>query len=406
MPKFAYVAKNKEGRTMRGDLEAPDKKSAIEVIRSRDMLMIRIDELKKRESIISSLMSSSRRKVPMDELVIFVRQMATMTGAGITIVNALDTMGDQVAHARFKKVILDVRDSVNTGASLSDAMAKHSSVFSEFFVNMVKAGESSGMLDEVLERVATYMEKTHSLQRKIRSAMVYPAVVSFLALVITFVLILRVIPVFKDMFSGFGAELPGPTQFLINVSDIVRSSFWLLAIGVIGVGSGVKWYINTAQGRLAFDGLKLKLPVFGPLFKKVAISKFSRTLSTLVRSGVPILSALEIVAKTAGNVVVERSVYAVKESVKEGESIATPMEKSGIFPPLVTRMISVGEKSGELEKMLSKIADFYDDQVSSTVDSLTSLIEPFVIVFLGVIIGGIVISMFLPIFKMGTLIEF
>jgi type IV pilus assembly protein PilC len=285
-------------------------------------------------------------------------------------------------------------------------MEKYSSIFSDYFVNMVKAGETSGTLDGVLDRVASYLEKTSSLQKKIKSAMIYPMVVSGMAIIVTLVMILKVIPVFEDMFSGFGAELPLPTQFLINLSDSMQKYFVIQVVGIAILIVLVRMGVSTKKGKMYLDGFKLRMPVFGPLLKKVAISKFTRTLSTLVKSGVPILSALEIVSKTAGNVVVEKTVEDVRKSVREGESISSPMAKSGIFPPLVTRMVAVGEKSGQLETMLEKIADFFDEQVDVAVDGLTSLIEPLVIAFLGVVIGGIVICMFLPIFKMGTLINF
>jgi type IV pilus assembly protein PilC len=271
---------------------------------------------------------------------------------------------------------------------------------------MIKAGESSGTLDDVLERIAGYLEKSAALQKKIKAAMVYPAVVTFMAIAITLVMIIKVIPVFSEMYSGFGANLPAPTQFLINLSEILQKYFLVFIITSAVVVFVARKYFATETGRVMIDGIKLKLPVFGILLQKVAISKFTRTLSTLVKSGVPILSALEIVAKTADNMVIEAAVNNVKNSVQEGESIADPMEKSGIFPPLVTRMIAVGEKSGELETMLSKIADFYDEQVDTAVDALTSMIEPLVIAFLGIVIGGIVICMFLPIFQMSSLVNF
>ncbi|MFH1552644.1 MAG: type II secretion system F family protein [Candidatus Omnitrophota bacterium] len=406
MPTFIYTAKDRDGRTVKGEMQVPDKKHALSILHGKQLLILKLREAKDTPSLFSLLKLPGRKKVKMDELVIFTRQLATMTGAGITIVNSLDTLADQEDNASFKKALWDIRDSVNTGASLSEAMSKHVVIFSAFFVNMIKAGESSGMLDEVLERLALYLEKTSALQRKIKSAMIYPMVVTFMAISITLIMILKVIPVFKDIFAGFGAALPGPTQFLIDLSDMLRKYFWLfILVGVVAV-LAVRWYINTEKGRMLVDGLKLKIPVFGPLLKKVAISKFTRTLSTLVRSGVSILTALEIVAKTSGNVVIEKSVENVKESVREGESIAAPMEKSGIFPPIVTRMVSVGEKSGELEKMLTKIADFFDSQVDSAVDGMTSLIEPLIIAFLGIVIGGIVICMFLPIFKISTIINF
>ncbi|RKY42962.1 MAG: type II secretion system F family protein [Candidatus Makaraimicrobium thalassicum] len=406
MPKFVYTAKDKTGRTIKGDVEASDRKHALDVLRGKELLILKLEETRERAPMFSLFKLSGRTKVSLDELVIFSRQMATMTDAGITIVTSLDTLAEQVDNPAFKKILQDVRDAVNTGTSFSDAMIKYTSVFSSFFVNMIRAGESSGTLDDALDRVASYLEKSNALQKKIKSAMTYPAVVTFMAFAITLLMILKVIPVFKDIFSGFGAALPAPTQFMIDLSDAVRKYFWLFGMAGIGAVLAMKWYINTDKGREKMDGLKLKLPVFGPLFKKVAISKFTRTLSTLVKSGVPILSAFEIVAKTSGNVVVEKAVIKVRDSVREGEGIAKPLEKSGIFPPIVTRMISVGEKSGELEKMLTKIADFFDEQVDTVVDALTSLIEPLIIVFLGVVIGGIVICMFLPIFKISTIINF
>ena len=405
MANFLYTAKDKSGKTIKGEVEAGDKKQAMATLRQKELLILKLEEAKAKSSFFASLKGGGRKRVDAEELVIFTRLMATMTDAGITIVNSLDTLADQVDNPSFKEVLQDIRDSVNTGASLSEAMGKYRELFSGYFVSMVKAGESSGMLDEVLERVAGYMEKSNALQKKIKSAMIYPAVVTFMALTITLVMILKVIPVFKDMFSGFGADLPGPTQMLINVSDTMRHYFLVyIIVGVVLTVVG-KWYVKTDKGKIVLDRLKLRLPVFGPLLRKVAISKFTRTLSTLVKSGVPILSALEIVANTSGNVVVEGAVNQVKSSVQEGESISEPMEKSGIFPPLVTRMIAVGEKSGELEKMLIKIADFYDEQVDTSVEGLTSLIEPLVIAFLGIVIGGIVICMFLPIFKMSSLIQ-
>ncbi len=406
MEKFTYSAKDRIGKSIKGEIEAPDRAHALDMIRNKDLLVLNLEAAKKSAFSLSTFKFGGKEKVPLDELVIFTRQMATLTAAGITIVTSLDTLSEQAQSPAFKKAIVDAKDSVNTGSSLSEAMEKHRTIFSDFFINMVKAGESGGMLDEVLERVATYLEKTNNLQRKIKSAMVYPTAVTGMAVGISALMILKVIPVFKDIFSGFGAALPGPTQFLINVSDAALKYFGVFVVVGIAIFAVVKWYISTEKGKWKLDALKLKLPVFGPLQKKVAISKFARTLSTLVRSGVPILEALEIVSKTAGNVVVEDTITKVRDNVKEGESISEPMERSGIFPPLVTRMISVGEKTGELEKMLSKIADFFDEQVDVMVDSLTSLLEPLIIAFLGIVIGGIVICMFLPIFKISEIVNF
>ena len=328
-----------------------------------------------------------------------------MVDAGIPLVGALDILGEQIENKTFAAVIIEIRNDVETGSSFSEGLAKHKEVFSQLFINMVKAGESSGMLDEILDRLALYLEKTNSLQRKIKSALVYPAVVSSMALAITLVLLLKVIPVFKGIFAGFGAQLPRPTMILIMISDILQKYFLICAGIIIAIGFAVARYVRTEKGKLQFDTLLLHLPVFGILFTKVAVSKFTRTLSTLIRSGVPILSALEIVGKTSGNALVEHAIDNVRANVREGESVAEPLARSKIFPPMVTRMVAVGEQTGELEKMLSKIADFYDEQVDATVTALTSMMEPFIIAFLGIVIGSIVICMFLPIFKITSIVS-
>jgi type IV pilus assembly protein PilC len=352
------------------------------------------------KSNIFAAMSFGKKKISTDDLVIFSRQLATMVDAGIPLVGALDILGDQVENKAFGEIISKMRSDVETGSSLSDALAKHKKVFSPLFINMVKAGESSGMLDEILDRLALYLEKTSSLQKKVVSALIYPAVVSAMAAGITLLLLLKVIPVFKEIFSGFGAELPRPTAILIAISDGLQKYFPIVVIIVVAAVILMSRYLKTEKGRLRYDSMLLKLPIFGTLFTKVAISKFTRTLSTLIKSGVPILNCLEIVGKTSGNKAVEVAVETVRSNVREGESIAEPLARSKIFPSMVVRMVSVGEQSGELEKMLSKIADFYDEQVDTAVSGLTSLIEPLIIAFLGIVIGTIVICMFLPIFKL------
>ena len=403
MPKFTYTAKDMNGRTLRGGVEAGDKKQALDVLRKKALLVLKLEAVGKGGGVFSLF---TRTKVSTDELVVFFRQLATMIEAGIPVLTSFDILIEQTPNPSLRQVLSDVRDSVNTGVSLSEAMMKHANIFSALFVNMVRAGESSGTLDVILDRIAVYTEKASALEKKIRSALIYPAVVSSMALLVTLVLIVKVIPVFKEIFIGFGAELPRPTQFIISVSDFIRAYALLMPIIIAVLIASFRWYLTTTKGRIMMDNLKLKMPVYGPLLRKVAISKFTRTLSTLVKSGVPILGALEIVAKTAGNVIVERSIERVRESVRDGESIAAPLERSGIFPLMVTRMVSVGEKSGQLEKMLSKISDFYDTQVDTSVDGLTSMIEPLIIAFLGIVIGGIVLCMFLPIFKISTIINF
>ena len=403
MPSYKYVAKNREGSTQSGVLDAKDRAGAVDALRKKELIIISVVEETPKKSF-SLPFPGGGKKIKLDDLVMFSRQLATMVDAGITLVAALDILGEQIENKTFGAIILGVRNDVEAGSSLSAALGKHKKVFSTLFVNMVRAGESSGMLDDILDRLSGYLEKTSSLQKKVKSALVYPAIVSGMALGITLLMLLKVVPIFKNIFEGFGAKLPGPTMVLITISDALQKYFILIAIVAAGLGYAVVKYINTDKGRMKFDGLMLKLPVFGILMRKVAISKFTRTLSTLIKSGVPILSALEIVGKTSGNKVVEMAIENVRTSVREGENIAEPLAKSRIFPPMVTRMVSVGEQAGELEKMLSKIADFYDEQVDTSVGSLTSMLEPLIIAFLGIVIGSIVIAMFLPIFKLTTVV--
>ena len=399
MARFKYLVKDKEGKTLTGAIEAASKDSAIQSLRSRELTIITLEQDKRKAFSLDISRVLRRKKVKIDELIIFSRQLATMVNAGIPLVTALDILAEQIEHVFFKEVVSKIRDDVETGSSLSEALGKHKNIFSTLFVNMVRAGESSGMLDEILDRVSTYLEKTSTLQKKIKSALMYPLVVTVMALGITTFLMIKVVPVFSEIYSGFGAELPLPTQMMLNISAFMRKYFYV-AIGIfVMFYVFINRYVKTEKGKVKLDTLKLKLPVFGTLIRKVAVGKFTRTLSTLVRSGVPILSSLEIVSKTADNRVVEMAVNKVRENVKEGESIAAPLSRSGVFPPMVVRMISVGEQTGELEKMLGKIADFYDEQVDTAVSGLTSLIEPLIIAFLGIVIGSIVIAMFLPILK-------
>ena len=397
MANFKYTAKDSDGKALNGFFEASDYASALDVLRKKGLIIVSVSEASPKAGFSSA--SFGKKKIKMDDIVVFSRQLATMVDAGIPLVGALDILGEQIENRTFGRIILKIRNDVETGSSLSEAIAKHKKVFSPLFVNMVKAGESSGMLDDILERLASYMEKTNSLQKKIRAALIYPSVVSFMALLITMILLLKVIPIFKNIFSGFDAALPVPTQVLIAISDNLQKFFLVIIAVIVLIVIFMIRYTKTEKGRLRYDSFLLKLPLFGTLFKKVAISKFTRTLSTLIKSGVPILSSLEIVGKTAGNKAIEIAVEMVRTNVREGESIADPLARSKLFPLMVVRMVSVGEQSGQLEKMLSKIADFYDEQVDIAVSGLTSLIEPLIIAFLGIVIGSIVICMFLPIFK-------
>ena len=403
MPMFRYAAKERTGRAVNGITEANDQKALIEALRKQDLIIISVKEEKKKEK--GGLAARFGSKIKLGELVLFSRQMATMIDAGIPLVQALEIIGEQIENRAFRTIVQEVKKDVAAGSGFHEALAKHPRAFSPLFVNMVKAGESSGALDSIMERLALYLEKTDSLVRKVRSAMIYPAVVTFMAVVITLVLMMKVVPVFKNIFADFGSELPLPTLVLVAVSDFLIHNFLLwTTVAVIGFVLLVR-FIRTSKGRAMADRFKLQMPVFGIILRKVAVSKFSRTLSTLVKSGVPILTALEIVGKTANNSVIESAVEKVRNSIREGENITAPLARTKVFPPLVVRMISVGEQTGELEKMLTKIADFYDDQVDATVAGITSLIEPLIIAFLGVVIGGIVICMFMPIFKISTIIS-
>lgn len=398
MPTFRYVAKENTGKTVSGTLDYSEKSLLIEALRKKGLIIISIEETKKRK------VSGLGKKVKLDDIVVFSRQLATMVDSGIPLVQAMDILSDQIEKPAFKNIIATIRDDIETGYSLSDALLKHSRVFSSLYVNMVKAGESSGALDDILDRLASYLEKASALQRKVKSSLIYPAVVVSMAVLITLVMLLKVIPTFKGIFEMLGGTLPLPTRILIFVSDTLRQMFLYIVIVFSVFLFFMKKFLNTERGRTIFDKTILRLPVLGPLFRKVAVAKFTRTLATLVKSGVPILVSLEIVGKTSGNKVVEKALEEVRASIKEGENIADPLAKSGVFPPMVVRMVNVGEQTGELEKMLGKIADFYDDQVDAAVSGLTSLIEPLIIAFLGIAIGGIVIAMFLPIFKMTELI--
>ncbi|MBU0759115.1 MAG: type II secretion system F family protein [Candidatus Omnitrophica bacterium] len=399
MATYRYVAKEAGGKTVSGILEYSDKALLVEALRKKGLIIISINEAARKKPVRSS------KKVKLDDIVIFSRQLATMVDSGIPLVQAMDILHDQIEKAAFKNVVAAIRDDIETGASFSDALSKHPYVFSSLYINMVRAGESSGSLDDILDRLASYLEKANVLQRKVKTSLVYPAVVVTMAMLITLVMLLKVIPTFKGIFSMLGGTLPFPTRVLIMVSDTLRTMFIYVVIVVAIVIFAFKKFLKTKKGRMAFDQITLKFPVIGELLKKVAVAKFTRTLATLVKSGVPILVSLEIVGKTSGNTVIEKALNEVRTSIKEGENIADPLAKCGVFPSMVVRMIHVGEQTGELEKMLGKIADFYDDQVDAAVSGMTSLIEPLIIAFLGVVIGGIVIAMFLPVFKMTELIS-
>ncbi len=404
MGAFEYKARNREtGQLVTGVLEVTNADAGIAVLRDKGLIVTSINPTRAKRAAAPK--GRRGKKVGLDDLVVFTRQMAVIVNAGLPLIEGLNILGEQMENATFRDVIKQIEKDVEGGSTLTDAMAKHPRIFSTLYVNLVKAGEASGMLDEILVQLAVYIEKAASLQRKVKSATIYPSIVVSVAVIVVSVLMVVVIPVFKSIFDDFKAELPLPTKVLITISEFMRAYIFYLIGGAVAFIFTVIKILRTRAGRMKFDHMLLRMPVFGEIFRKVAVAKFSRTFSTLLRSGVNILVSLEIVAKTSGNMVIEQAIDNMRMSIKEGESIAGPLKASGVFPPMVVRMIDVGERTGSLDEMLQKIADFYEDQVDVAVGGLTQLLEPVMIVFLGVVVGGIVIAMFMPLFKLTEIIR-
>jgi type IV pilus assembly protein PilC len=404
MAQFKYTAKNTTGRLVEGTIEAPAQKNAADKLRSQRFVVMTLNEVKNEESSLARL-NPFKKGVNSKDLVIFSRQLATLVSAGVPIVQGLNILTDQIASPVFKQVIQAIRTDIESGIAIADAMKKHPKAFSELYVSMIRAGETGGVLDSILERLSAYLEAAEELRGKVKGAMVYPLVVSGVASMVTLFLLVFVIPTFKSVFASFGSALPLPTQILLSISDFLRHYFIFILAVPFGVFFGMKKWYQTEMGVEFIDRWLIRLPVFGDLLKKVAVAKFTRTLGTLIKSGVPILQAMDTIAKTSGNKVVEKAILKARESIREGEKIADPLRASGIFPPMVIQMISVGEETGNLEIMLTKIADFYDQEVDTAVKALTSLIEPVIICVMGLVIGSIVICMFLPIFQMSSLVD-
>ena len=396
MPTYTWVGKTREGQSKKGVIVADDVDAAMTTLRAQ---AITPTTVKPKPKDLAEIFPFLQKGVTIRDLVIFTRQFATMIDAGLPLVQCLDILGTQQESASFKKIILQIKGDVEAGSTFSDALGKHPKVFDRLYVNLVAAGEVGGILDTILSRLAAYLEKNDKLRRKVKGAMTYPAAVTVIATLVVVVMLTKVIPVFEKMFKDFGGTLPAPTQMVINISHWLQHYILYLAIGVFVVGYGLKRWYGTEKGRAILDALFLKSPIFGPLLQKVAVARFSRTLSTMLSSGVPILDALEIVARTAGNVVVEKEILMTKSSIAEGKTIAEPLQGSKVFPGMVVQMISVGEQTGAMDAMLGKIADFYDDEVDTAVDALTSLLEPLLMVGLGGVIGSLLIAMYLPIFK-------
>ncbi|MBW2558159.1 MAG: type II secretion system F family protein [Deltaproteobacteria bacterium] len=397
MPVYLWEGTTRKGEIRKGELEGTDE-SAVRIQLRRQR--IKPESIKKKPKDLFENISFLQEKVKEKDVVIFARLFATMINAGLPIIQCLDLLGEEEQNKTFARIIKSIKEDIEGGSSLSDTLRKHPDVFDDLFVNLVAAGEAGGILDVILNRLSAYMEKAMELKRKVKGAMTYPVTVLVVAFAVVILLLYKVVPVFEDMFSSMGSALPGPTQFLVDMSAFVQNNI-LYILGVIGLSVfALKRYYKTESGRLQIDRIMLKLPVFGILLKKVAVAKFSRTLSTMMNSGVPILDGLEIVSKTAGNKIVENALMETRKSISEGKTIAEPLSESGIFPSMVVSMISVGENTGALDAMLEKIADFYDAEVDVAVDAMTALLEPMMMVFLGGVVGGMIIALYLPIFSM------
>lgn len=399
MPKFAWEGKNRSGAVQKGEMEAPSEAVVSNQLRRQGIMPSNIKERGKGLDVEIKI-PGFEPKVTTKDLVVFTRMFATMIDAGLPLVQCLDILSKQQENKTFKKMLSEVKESVESGSTFADALRKHPKAFDELYVNLVAAGEVGGILDTILNRLAAYIEKAMKLKKQVKSAMTYPGTIVGIALVVISVILIFVIPAFEKMFADFGGSLPMPTQVVINISNFIQKYFLVMLAGGAGFVFAFKKYYGTSKGRDQIDALALKAPVFGILIRKVAVAKFTRTLGTMISSGVPILDGLDIVAKTAGNKTVEKAIYKVKQSISEGKTIAEPLEQSGVFPAMVCQMISVGEQSGSIDAMLNKIADFYDDEVDDAVSNLTAMMEPLLMLFLGVTVGGLVIAMYLPIFKL------
>ncbi|GAB4319494.1 MAG: type II secretion system F family protein [Candidatus Zixiibacteriota bacterium] len=392
MPLFEYKGKTLAGTAVAGELRA---KNRAELERSLRRKKVIVSSVTKKQAEIRIKIGSGVKRI---EISRFTRQFATMIGAGLPMVQCLEILSKQMDSPEMRRIVAEVKDSVSSGSTLAEGLAKHKKIFDDLYVNMVEAGEVGGALDTILVRLANYREKADALIRKVRGALVYPAVIVVVAIGVTFAMLTWIVPVFAKMFAGLGAELPGPTQIVLKISHFLRDNIGKLFFAMISLAVGFRFFLKTDKGRLYWDSFMLKAPLIGTLVRKSAISRFTRTLGTLISSGVSILDALEITAKTAGNMVIQNAIRKSVLAIAEGDTITGPLIQTGVFPPMVTQMISVGEKTGGLDDMLGKIADFYDEEVDAAVSALTSIIEPVIIVFMGVVIGGILIAMYLPMF--------
>ncbi|MBP7765247.1 MAG: type II secretion system F family protein [Deltaproteobacteria bacterium] len=401
MPVFLWEGTTKKDEVKKGEMEAADELAVRTLLRRQGFKSI---EVRKKPKDLLEYVPLLAGRVKEKDVVVFCRIFSTMINAGLPLIQCLDLLAQQEQNKAFAKIIRTVKEDIEGGTSLTDALKKHPKVFDELFVNLIAAGEAGGILDVVLGRLSNYLEKALKLKRKVKSAMTYPIAVLVISFAVVALLLLKVIPVFQKMFESSGSELPGPTAMVIAMSQFAQDYWWVVALIIVAAGFAFHQFYRTQKGRWAVDSAILKAPVFGPVMKKVAVAKFSRTMATMMSSGVPILEGLSIVSKTAGNVVVEDALLKTRQSISEGQSIAEPLSATGIFPPMVVQMIAVGEATGALDSMLNKIADFYDDEVDAAVEAMTSLLEPVMMVFLGGIVGGMIVAMYLPIFKLASVV--
>ncbi|MEM7412973.1 MAG: type II secretion system F family protein [Myxococcota bacterium] len=399
---FQWKARTRQGALKKGEIEAVNEAAVMAQLRAQMLLPVTVKEKAKD---VSEYLPFLQEGITTRDLVIFTRQFATMIDAGLPLVQCLEILSDQQPNKTFKKILREVKNDVEQGSTFADALRKHPKPFDDLFVNLVQAGEIGGILDTILNRLAVYLEKADALKRKVKGAMVYPTTVLVVAIAVVAGMLVYVIPTFEKMFADFGGELPGPTQVVVNLSHFMQEWIGLFLISIITV---IIAFLSARKRNEKFrrttDGLFLKAPVFGSLLQKVAVARFTRTLGTMIASGVPILDGLDIVARTAGNMVIEDALRDVRAAIAEGKTIAEPLAESDVFPGMVTQMIAVGEETGAMETMLSKIADFYDEEVDTAVDALTSMLEPLMMVFLGGSVGGLLIAMYLPIFKIAETI--
>lgn len=400
MAKFSWEARSKSGSVQKGIMEAQSAAAVEAQLKRYSFTGITIKEEGKGLKKELKLPGFGKGKVQTKELVVFTRQFATMIDSGLPLVQCLDILANQQENKTFKDIILSVKENVESGSTFADALKKHPKAFDALYVNLVAAGEVGGILDTILSRLAAYIEKAMKLKKQVKGAMVYPATIMSVAVIVVAVILIFVIPTFAKMFNDFGSDLPAPTKFVIGLSNFFVNYIFLILIAIAGIFIAFKKYYSTLTGKKKIDQFVLKAPIFGTLVRKVSVARFTRTLGTMISSGVPIMDGLDIVARTAGNKVVEEAVYKVRQAISEGKTMAEPLAECGVFPPMVVQMISVGEATGAMDTMLNKIADFYDDEVDSAVSALTSMMEPLLMVFLGTVVGGLVIAMYLPIFKL------